>query len=504
MRKKKAIINSGISFFTFFIIFIPNLFIQQIFLHVLGEDLRGLNGLYGNIIGWLSIVELGVGTAIVFSLYKPFANNDYSKVRAYLKFYRNFYLRAGLFILISGLIITPFLSFFIENKDINMYLVQTGFILYLLNSFISYLFSSRLCVLTVAQEGYKLSLATTISKLITFIIQFIILKIYPSFILFIAAQLIVNFVYYIIINIYTVNRYSWLNDGDESLEVSERSRLIKSVKAMFMHKIGSLFVFSTDNLVISKFIGLSQLGYYLNYHLIINAAQNLIGSAQHGITASVGNLLIEKDPKYACEVHKKIFFLNFWISSFVSISLYNTLNQFICLWIGEKYLIDSLTYSIIIINCYFYLMRQSIERFKEASGNYVQDRYAPLAESIINLICSLILVQHLGLAGVFIGTLISNLTVLFWVQPYIVYKYVFEAKLIDYILMYIKYTLIGLTVLLITIPITNLFKFEYNAISFIINCLLNIIIINGIYLILFFKKSEFQYFFKIVKKNNNL
>ena len=350
------------------------------------------------------------------------------------------------------------------------------------------------------KKGYKLSLGTTISKLIIFLLQFIILKNYPSFLLFIAIQLIINFAYYIVINIYTTSRYPWLKDGKESLEISERNRLLKSVKAMFMHKIGSLFVFSTDNLVISKFLGLAQLGYYLNYNLIINAAQNLIGSAQHGITASVGNLLVEKDSEYACEIHKKIFFLNFWISSFVAISLYNTLNQFISLWIGEKYLLDSLTYSILIINCYFYLMRQSIERFKEASGNYIQDRYAPLAEGIINLISSLILIQYFGLAGVFIGTLISNLTVLFWVQPYVVYKYVFKAKLIDYILMYLKYTSIGFIVLLITIPITNIFKFEYNAVNFIVNCLLNIIIINGIYVLLFFKKSEFQYFLNILQK----
>lgn len=500
MRQKKAIINSSINFLTFLITFLPNLLIQQIFIKVLGEDLRGLNGLYSNIIGWLSIVELGVGSAIVFSLYKPFAEKNYPRVRAYLNFYRKFYFRVGFLILIIGLILTPFLPNFIENINFSMSLIYSGFILYLLNSFISYLFSSRLCILTVAQEGYKMSLATTISKFIIYIFQFIILKYYPSFILFVAVQLIINFIYYVAINYYTLKKFPWINEKKEVLEVEERQRLLKSVKAMFMHKIGALFVFSTDNLVISKFLGLGSLGLYLNYNMIINAAQNLLGSAQHGITASVGNLLVTKDNKYVIDIHNKIFFLNFWISSFVSISLYNTLNQFIGLWIGEEYLIDQLTFIVMIINSYFYLMRQTIDRFKDASGNYIHDRYAPIIEGLVNLISSIILVNYFGLAGVFIGTMISNFTVLFWVQPYVVYKYVFHENVSKYISMYLKYTLIGVGVLFITLPLTAPFKENYSILSFILNCFINIIVINLIYFVLFYRKSEFKYFKEIVSR----
>lgn len=500
MRKKNALINSGVNFLTFLITFLPNMFIQQLFLRILGEELRGLNGLYANIIGWLSIVELGVGTAIVFSLYKPFAQNDYASIRAYLNFYKKFYVRVGLTILGIGFILIPFLPYFIENKDIDIILVNVGFILYLLNSFISYLFSSRLCILTVAQEGYKMSLATTLSKLLTYLFQYIILIWFPNFILFLLVQLIVNLVYYIVINFYTLKKYPWIKKGNEILDKEERSKLLISVKAMFMHKIGSLFVFSTDNLVISKFFGLGQLGYYLNYNMIITAAQNLIGAAQHGVTASVGNLLVDRDHKYAYDIHKKIFFLNFWISSFVCISLYNTLDQFISLWIGDKYLLDPLTFTVIIINMYFYLMRQSIDRFKEASGNYVQDRYAPIVEGIINLISSIILAKYFGVAGVFIGTLISNFTVLFWVPPYVVYKYVFKENLRDYIIMYFKYTIIGIIVLFITLPFVAPFKYQNDFVYFIINCLINTIVINSIYIILFFKKPEFKYFLNMIQK----
>ena len=500
MRQKKAILNSGVNILTFVITFIPQLILRKVFLETLGEDLLGLNSLYTNIIGWLSIVELGVGTAIIFSLYKPFAEDDRPRVRAYLNFYQKFYVTTGFIILVLGLMITPFLKLFIDNQEIDISVVSLGFIFFLLNSFITYLFSSRLCILNVAQEGYKVTLGTTFAKLGIFVLQLLILKIYPNFILFTAVQVLINLVFYILINRYTLIQCPWIDEEKNTLEDEEKKRLLRSVKAMFMHKIGMLFVFSTDSLVISKFVGLASLAKYTNYYTITSAIERFVGSALQGITASVGNMLIERDPKYASDIHKKVFFLNFWITSFITISLANTLNQFVGLWVGEEYLLDKLTFTVLLINFYFVLMRGSIERFKEASGNYVQDRFAPLVEGLVNLISSLILVQYMGLAGVFIGTLISNFTVLFWVQPYVVYKYVFKEKLINYISMYLKYAFITLIMLFITHYMTLPWKNSFNLISFIINCCINIVIINGIYIVLFHRKKEFKYLLNMVKK----
>ena len=132
MRTKKALINSSANILCFIIAFIPSLIIRKIFLDTLGSDILGLNSLYNNIIGWLSIVELGVGTAIIYSLYKPFADNDRSQIRAYIRFYGKFYRSVGFVILIIGLIITPFLKYFIK-ENIDLKLVSIGFILFLLN-----------------------------------------------------------------------------------------------------------------------------------------------------------------------------------------------------------------------------------------------------------------------------------------------------------------------------------------------------------------------------------
>ena len=170
MRTKKAIINSSINIITFILIFIPNLLITRVFYNELGSEILGLNSLYTNIIGWLSIVELGVGTAIIFSLYKPYAENNQKQLRAYIRFYGKFYRVIGFIILGIGITITPLLKYLIGG-NVDIKLANIGFILFLLNSVISYMFSHKICILTVSQQEYKNTIAMTISKIIIIIIQ---------------------------------------------------------------------------------------------------------------------------------------------------------------------------------------------------------------------------------------------------------------------------------------------------------------------------------------------
>lgn len=500
MRTKKALINSSVNIMSYILIFIPNLIIRKIFLEGLGNELLGLNSLYNNIIGWLSIIELGVGTAIIYSLYEPFAKGDKNKVGLYIKFYGRFYRRIGLIILAIGLIISPFIDIFIA-ENIDNKLASIGFIIFLFNSFLSYMFSHKLSIINVSQEGYKITIGLTISKLLIILFQSILIKVYPSFILFLCIQLIVNFIYFISINIYINKKYSWINKIQGEINAKEKKSLIKNMKALFMHKIGSLVVNSTDNIVISKFVGLISVANYTNYQVVISAVQSVIGSGLNGLTASIGNMLSNRKKEYAYDIHKKIFFINFWAVSFLVISLYNTLNQFITIWVGKKYLLDNVTFNIILINLYFSAMRGSVEQFQSGSGNFYQDRYAPICEASINLICSLILVKYIGISGVFIGTLISNFTVIFWTKPFVVYKYVFNVPLKEYFKMYFKYLIIGFIPLIISIISTISIKDSQNIGMFILNCCINIVVINCCYLIIFWNSKEFLYFRNLFLNN---
>lgn len=499
MRVKKAGLNAGISILSYIISTIPLFIVRKVFLDSLGSEMLGLNSLFGNILTYLSIVEMGIGSAIIFSLYKPFAQNDQVKVKGYLNYYSKFYKIIGIIIFILGIILLPYIKYFIKD-NINIEQAKIYFILMLINTVISYLFSYKLCILNVAQEGYKVSIATTISKVIIAILQIIFLRKYNNIYIYVIIQIIINIIYYFVINRYIDYKYMWLKKIDGQIGEDEKSNLIKNISALFMHKIGGVVVFGTDNLVISYFINLNTVAQYNSYNMVFSTFKNILENAMASITPSVGNLLACENKNKAYEVHKRIFFINFWVVSFVIISMYNTITQFISLWLGETQILDSFTVSIILFNLYFQLMRSSVERFKDGSGNYHQDRYAAFIEAVINIVFSIVLVKKIGLVGVFIGTLISNISVVFWIKPKITYKYVFNKPLIKYFTMYFKYLLISIIPFILTNVVLKDIKVINNVPMFITNCILNIIIINGIYILIFWNNKEFKYFKQLIFK----
>ncbi|WP_274648603.1 lipopolysaccharide biosynthesis protein [Paenibacillus humicola] len=493
MRVKKASINVLVNLLTFIIGSFPAFFVRKAMLTALGNEILGLSSLYTSIIGLLSIVDLGIGSAIIFSLYKPFAEGRREKVMGYMRYYRNFYFAVGGIILMAGLVLLPFLRLFIR-QEVDIADAQMYFLLFLANTLLSYLFSYKLCLIQVAQDGYIVSIATVISKLAIAVLQYLILVHYPNFCLYLWIQIAVNAVYFMVLNLYVKRRFSWMNSTEGSLETEEKRSLSRNIRALFLHKLGGILVLGTDNLVISSYLSLTVVGIYNSYMLVIGSLQGMISYALQGVTASVGNLLATGDEAGAYDAHRRLFFLNFWIVSFATISLYNTLSPFIYLWLGDQQILDPLTINVLLINFYFFLMRGSVERFKEGGGIYHQDRFAPVFEAGINLLASVILVQKIGLAGVFIGTLISNIGVVFWVKPKMVYKYVFKVRLGLYFKMYIKYLAIGVIPLAATYLATNSLKHDHSFSAFVANCLINIVLINAIYLLLFWNNKEFAYF----------
>lgn len=499
MRTQKAMKNASIGMLTYILAFIPQFILRKIFLETLGEDTLGLNSLFMNLISYLSIIEMGIGSAIIFSLYRPFAEDNRVKIKGYLDYYARFYRIVGTFIFILGILLLPFLHLFITNDlEVNIQQSQWYFVLFLINTYMSYLFTYKFCILNVAQENYKVSIANTIAKILTAVIQFIGLIILPRFDIYIFIQIIVNLIQYIILNRYIDKKFVWLKAINGEITKQEKADLTKNVKALFIHKIGSIFVFGTDNIVISAFINLAAVARYNNYNMIINAIQGVVRAAIGAITPSIGNLLVEKDASEAYKVHQRLFLLNFWISSFVVIVLYNLSTQFVTVWLGKDAIIDNLTLSIILINFYFFLMRSPVESFKDGSGRYHEDRYASIFEAGINLIFSIILVQKIGLAGVFVGTFISNVAVLFWVKPLITYKYVFKRPLIDYFKTYFKYCLITLIPLGLTIALTQSIKLSNTFLMVVLNGIINTVVINIIYLLIFWKDENFIYFKNLI------
>lgn len=498
MRTKKALVNVITSFFAFIIGYIPQFIIRKYFFIALGEDYLGVNSLYSSVIGYLAIAELGIGTAIIYSLYKPYNEKDYKLVSQLINFYGRVYKLVGCVVLVMGIIVTPFLHYFIKDNSINLINLRVCFLLFLGNTVISYFFSYKQCLISVVQENYILSIGNTICKILICIFQIVGLKLLPSFEIYLFIQLIIQGVYFGVLNYYIDKRFNWIDKNDTELDTEAKGKLFHNIKALFIHKIGGLLVNGTDNILLSAMVSLASVAKYNNYNMVIAALKNMYGTALDTLTPSIGNLLVEKDYKYAKVIHDRIYFATFWLTSIVVTICYNCLTQFIVLWMGKEQVLDMFTLNCIYICMYFAMMRTSIEKFKDGSGNFSQDRFAPLIEGGLNLLISIVALRYYGMAGVFLGTVISDFLVIFWTKPIVTYKYVFMCSSKIYYIQYFKYVFIFLINLSVTNYITRNISVQYSIGMFVCNVLVNFIIINTILLLWFFRKEEFIYYKELI------
>lgn len=477
--------------------FLISFLARMVFVRTLSAEYLGLNGLFSNILSMLSFAELGVGAAIVYSLYKPLAEKDNTKVSALMCLYRKAYTTIGIVVAILGLTITPFLGYLVDEMPDIPY-IHLIFMMFVLNSAISYFFSYKRSLIIADQNRYIATLYRYSCFFGLNVIQIITLLITHNYIFYLLLQIANTIIENILVSKKADKLYPFLKtEHNTHLDNEEKSTIAKNVKAMMGHKLGGIIVLGTDNLLIAKFIGIVAVGVYSNYVLITNALNTAFGLIFQSITASVGNLGATESNEKAITVFNCINLFGFWIYSFAAICLFNLFNPFIKIWLGSEYLFSIPIVAIIVFNFYLEGMRKCVLTFRDAYGLYWYDRFKPFFAAIINIIASILLVRELGVLGVFIGTAISTISTCFWVEPYVLYKYVFKCSAKIYFLEYLLRTLLFFVAGFITWFICSFISGE-TFIDFGIRLIINIILPNIIYLVVFYRSSEFRHIFGIV------
>lgn len=503
MRSKKSIKNLffavGGNVINILITFISRTF----FIKLLGNEYLGINGLFSNILTLLSLAELGVGASITYCLYKPLANREINKIKSLMNFYKKAYMTIGIIIIALGILIMPFIEYFISEVP-SIDNLQFIFLLFVINTASSYLFSYKKAIISADQNNYIVSIYQYTAFLIQNIGQIIILYITRNFILYLIMQILVTVLHNIFISKKADKLYPFLKDkNSEKLDIRTFNLIKKNVSAMIFHKIGSMVVNSTDNILISKLISIKSVGIYSNYSLLINAINGMLVQVFSVLTPSIGHLNSTESNEKIFDTFKNILFVNFWIYSFSSICLANLINPFIEIWIGNSMKLQNEVVLVLIINFYLSGMRRTTLSFRDALGLYWYDRYKPIAECIINLIASIILANKYGIIGIFMGTTISTLATSFWIEPLILYKYGFKKntdELLEFFKTIFKYTIVLLIVLLINFIICS-YIVLYPLIEFIIKLFICIIIPNLIFIILFKNYKEFTWIIEILENN---
>jgi len=401
---------------------------RTVFVHTLGSAYLGVNGLFSDVLTMLSLTELGLDTAINFKLYKPLAENDTERVKVLMKFYRYAYVVVGVSMLILGALLVPFLPYLIKDYDtleplgINPVFI---FFLYLLQSVTSYLFfASRSAIIKADQKEYIISITNIIFQILLNITQIIVLIILKDFTIFVVLTIVFvigqNFANAVIAKKMYPDVFQKTSDRISKEELKD---MFKDLGAVFVSKVNTVALKSTDNIVLGAFIGIEEVGIYSNYLLFYTTIKTLMQRVYNATKAGMGNLFAESNSE------KKYHF--FKLMNYISILLYGTCavgiaalaDEFVECWLGNEYVIVQ-PFSILMgVEIIFMGIKQNLTQIRNVAGLFRQMWFRPLLGIIINVGLSVLLVQFIGIYGVLIGTIAADVFTNFLLDPKIIYRY---------------------------------------------------------------------------------
>lgn len=437
-RKKNVIKNMFVGTIFQIISLLMGFVNRTFFIKLLSEEYLGVNTLFTNILTILSFAELGIGNAIVFNLYKPLANDDKKQVNLLLKFYRNTYSLIGMIMLVAGLILIPFIPNLIEtmpNISENIYII---YVIFLLDTVVSYFFTYRTAIIQADQKNYIIVKTAQSFKICQIIFQIILLYLTHNYYLYVILQFGCTICTYTYLSYKSKKMYPYTIDmPKDSLPKKTSKSIFNNVKALFVYKISSVILNGTDSIIISKYLGLTILGLYSNYLLIVSAITQVLSQVFNAFTASVGNLIAVDHEGKSKKVFDQLFYFTTFVYCIFSICLYLLFNDFITIWLGDKYLLSNIVVFSIVLHFYINGTQFAAFTYRQTSGLFMQYRWSPVVAATLNIVLSIVWAKSIGLAGVFFATSVSRIVTAGWIDPLIIYKNVFKEKVVNYYLKYI-------------------------------------------------------------------
>lgn len=488
-RTKKSIKNVFFGFGTQIIILIINFFSRTIFIRYLGAEMLGISSLYTNILTLLSMAELGFGNAIIYSMYKPVKENDEEKISALLNYYKKIYLNIIIIISVVGCLIIPFLSK-IVNSDLAINDLIKYYLLFLVNTICSYVFAYKSSIINAQQKIYISKLINLIVIFIQFVIQTVIIILTKNYVLFLIIQILCTLLNNILCTAVANKMYPYIKQRSQ-LDIIEKNKIKQNVSSIFLYKVSGTILNNTDNIFISLLVSTIAVGYYSNYYMIISALTNIIYIFFNAITASVGNLMTEKDEKKQESVFMQLNYICFIITGICVLELLGLMNDFIYLWVGAEFILEINVVYIIIANFYIYTMQNTVWAFRDTSGLFKDAKNDTIILTISNIILSYIFGKMFGLFGILLATAISRLFITSWHQPYMLYVKIFKKTMKEFLCKQIYYILLIGICIIPVILINNIFE-NISIKILILKGLLILVSTSIIFLLFTFKTKEFK------------
>ena len=492
-RTKNSLRNAFIATIAKVIIFLVQFICRTIFIKLLDVEYLGVNGLFANILVMLSFAELGIGNAIIFKLYKPIAEHDEEKIKTYMNFYKKTYRIIGFTMLAIGCIIIPFLKYIIQDAPNIKENLSYIYILFLANSVISYFFVYKRSIITGHQKEYIVTIIEFIMIVTQNIAQIIVLLVLHNYIAYLIVQIICTILTNGVCAIVADKLYPFIKDKNyKKITKSEEKSIFKDVKSLVLYKLGYMISNGTDNMIISAFVGVSQVGILSNYTTIVNAIASFLSSFFNGFTASVGNLNTKGENSKKEGIYYQLILLLLFMYGIISVGMIILINDFISMWIGKEYLLSFSVCFILGLNEYVNGMRFANYTFRNTAGLFKKGKWIPLIASIVNIILSIILVQYTGIFGVIFATAITRMLISTMYDPYLIHKYIFKTPCIRFYKTYIYYFILFLISVITCRYITMNINITFKLLEFIIKGIITVLTTLIIFLIGTFKTDEFK------------
>lgn len=446
-RKRNVILNVFFGYASQVGIIILSFVGRRIFLKFLSVDYLGINGLYSNILTVLSLAELGLDTAVLYSLYKPVADNDIPLINSLLKYFKKIYNVLALSIFAVGLALIPFLRFIVKS-DLNGTDLIIFYLLFLVNTVASYFVAHKVAFLSACQEQRIQKLVMLSSNLILQILHIIVLLIWKNYYVYVSATVVTTIINNLILSIICDKIHPHLKDKTKSVSF-DKGTIKSRIYSTFFYKIGGVAINNTDNILISMLVSTAAVGYYSNYYTVITAIQGFISIISISLISGIGNLGAGGDKERQYEIFSMALLFYHFVAALGLVGFSLLFNDIISVWLGAKYMFDSKTVFIIAFNFYITNAITPIWMYREANGLFAQVKYLMLIRASINIVLSVVLGKICGTFGILLATAISLIVTSFWYEPNILFREVFKAPVRNYWIRQARYfaaTLLGMAV----------------------------------------------------------
>lgn len=491
MRVANVLRNSIYAMTLYVVLAVLGILIRQAFTRHLPIELLGLEGLFTNVIALLSIAELGISTVVSYGLYREIATKNEDEVNMLMSIYRYIYLIIGTLVALIGVILFFFLPWIVRDNSIDWYYVQFVYVVQICTVLSTYFLAYRRTLFTADQKDYICVRIDLVCSFAANLIKFAAIIVWESYTMYALSALGFNILANLIISHRLGREYPFLHTVRVTIQDLRQRKFFVDIKNFLIHKLSYLVYFGTDSIIISSFLGLRTAGLVANYVLLCDGVYKLLYKMLQGIIPSVANLVYTDDREKIYRVYRMLDFGYFLMGGYIACIYFIVLQPFVALFFGAEFLLNDAYVMALAINVFLGMQFENAYNFRSTHGVFENDRGYMVLSAVTNLILSMILVQHLGVVGVMIGT-IAGLGFIVYGRVQFVFRVIFQRSMKAYLWKHAWWSIVVLLEILLIDQILSAPFFSSTYTGLLIKCLCAAGLMLGMQILVFHRREEFQ------------